>query len=58
MKTATTSEVTTLSVMFYYSPEFAAVTEDIEGYMSSLVSYANIAYLNSDVNICASSCSM
>ena len=40
-----------MSVMFYYSPEFAAVTDDIEGYISSLVTYANYAYLNSDVNM-------
>ena len=35
--------------MFYYSPEFGAVTDDIEGYISSLVAYTNYAYLNSDV---------
>ena len=40
-----------MSVMFYYSPEFAAVTDDIEGYIRSLVTYANYAYLNSDVNM-------
>lgn len=37
--------------MFYYSPEFGAVTDDIEGYISSLVAYTNYAYLNSEVNV-------
>ena len=37
--------------MFYYSPEFGAVTDDIEGYISSLVAYTNYAYLNSEVNL-------
>ena len=36
--------------MWYYSPEFAAVTDDIEGYIGGLVAYTNYAYLNSDVS--------
>ena len=43
-------KTTTLSVMWYYSPEFAAVTDDIEGYIGGLVAYTNYAYLNSDVS--------
>ena len=39
-----------MSVMWYYSPEFAAVTDDIEGYIGGLVAYTNYAYLNSDVS--------
>ena len=48
--TPESNETTTLSVMWYYSPEFAAVTDDIEGYIGGLVAYTNYAYLNSDVS--------
>jgi hypothetical protein len=38
---------TVLSVQFYYTPEFAAITSDITGYMDGLVSNANAGYSNS-----------
>jgi hypothetical protein len=38
---------TIVTVMFYYSPEFAAVTPDIEGYINGLVANANLAYSES-----------
>ena len=46
----TTSPVE-LSVMWYYSPEFAAVTTSPEAYIAALIDSANAGYKNSNLNL-------
>jgi len=43
--------VVTYSVKFYYTPEFQAVTPDIDGFVDSVVAETNIGYINSQVPI-------
>ena len=42
---------TVLSVNFFYTDEFEWVTADPEGYVNALVAYANVGYLNSDLDM-------
>ena len=42
---------TLLSVNFFYTDEFEWVTADPEGYVNALVAYANVGYLNSDLDM-------
>ena len=37
------------SVMFYYTPEFQAITSDIQGYIDQVLAETNQGYANSDV---------
>ena len=37
------------SVMFYYTPEFAAITSDIQGYIDQVLAETNQGYANSEV---------
>ena len=37
------------SIKFYYTPEFAAVTPDVEGFVSQVVTEINMGYINSEV---------
>ena len=39
--------IVTYSVMFYYTPEFAAATADIEGYIDQVIDETNEGYINS-----------
>ena len=43
--------VVTFSVMFYYTPEFAVVTPDIEGYIDQLIDETNQGYVNSKIPV-------
>ena len=43
--------VITYSVKFYYTPQFQAVTPDIEGFVDSVVAETNQGYINSQVPI-------
>ena len=39
----------TFSVMFYYTPTFASVTTDIDGFIDQVLAETNQGYLNSGV---------
>ena len=39
----------TYSVMFYYTPTFASVTIDIDGFIDQVLAETNQGYLNSGV---------
>ena len=41
----------TVSVMFYYTPAFAAVTTNVKAYVDKLVGSTNVGYANSEVNV-------
>ena len=41
----------TVSVIFYYTKEFEAVTPDIRGYVEGLVENTNIAFLRSGISL-------
>merc|ERR1719422_1325397 len=43
--------VATYSIMFYYTPEFAAITEDIPGFIDQVIAETNQGYENSEVPI-------
>merc|ERR1712002_529259 len=47
--------VVTYSVMFYYTPEFAAVTEDIPLFVSQVIAETNQGYINSGIPVRVSS---
>ena len=42
---------TVLSVNFFYTDEFEWVTADPEGYVNTLVAYANVGYVNSELDM-------
>ena len=48
-----TTTVATFSIKFYYTPEFAANTPDISGYIDQVVSVTNQGYANSGVPLVA-----
>ena len=43
----------TYSVMFYYTPEFAAITADIPGFIDQMLAQTNQAYVNSEIPLTA-----
>ena len=45
------SDRTVLSVNFFYTDEFEWVTADPEGYVNTLVAYANVGYVNSQLDM-------
>ena len=45
----TNSSLVSYSVMFYYTAEFAGVTQDISGYIDQLLAETNQGYANSEV---------
>ena len=45
------SGTTSISVMWYYTKEFEAITSDPALYMASLVNHANTAYQNSNLDL-------
>ena len=45
------STVVTYSVMFYYTPEFQAVTADIDGYIDQIIDETNQGYVNSKIPV-------
>ena len=45
------STVVTYSVMFYYTPEFQAVTADIDGYIDQVIDETNQGYVNSKIPV-------
>merc|ERR1711962_1682965 len=47
--------VVTYTVMFYYTPEFAAVTEDIPLFVSQVIAETNQGYINSGIPVRVSS---
>ena len=46
-----TTTVVTYSVMFYYTPEFAAITSDISGYIDQVIAETNQGYANSQMPV-------
>ena len=44
-------KVVTYSVMFYYTPQFAAITQDIAGYIDQVLAETNQGYINSNIPI-------
>ena len=46
-----TSTVVTYSVMIYYTPDFAAVTPDIEGWVDQVLAETNEGYINSQIPV-------
>ena len=45
------SATTSITVMWYYTKEFEAITSDPALYMAGLVNHANTAYQNSNLNL-------
>lgn len=45
------NKVVTYSVMFYYTPQFAAITQDINGYIDQVLAETNQGYINSNIPI-------
>jgi len=43
----------TFSVKFYYTPEFKAVTPDIEGYLDQVIAVTNQGFMNTGVSLTA-----
>ena len=43
--------IKTYSIMVYYTPEFASVTEDIEGWVDLVLEEANQGYINSNIPV-------
>ena len=43
--------IVTYSVMFYYTPEFKAVTADIDGYIDQVIDETNQGYCNSKIPV-------
>ena len=43
--------IVTYSVMFYYTPEFAAITADIPGYIDQVIAETNQGYENSGIPV-------
>ena len=39
----------TYSIKFYYTPAFAAITPDIQGFVSQVVTEVNLGYIHSQV---------
>jgi hypothetical protein len=40
----------TYSIKFYYTSAFAAITPDIQGFVSQVVTEVNLGYIHSQVN--------
>merc|ERR1711890_164196 len=49
------STLVTYSVMFYYTPEFAAITDDIPLFVSQVIAETNQGYINSGIPVRVSS---
>ena len=45
------SATTSITVMWYYTKEFEAITSDPALYMAGLINHANTAYQNSNLNL-------
>ena len=50
-KSVDNTTVVTYSVMFYYTPEFAASTSDIPGFIDQVIAESNQGYINSNIPV-------
>ena len=48
---ADNTTIVTFSLMFYYTPEFEAVTADIEGFVDQIIDITNEGFINSEIPV-------
>ena len=56
MRTTDTTTIVTFSVKFYYTPQFAAVTADIDGFINQAIAVTNQGFINSKAPLRVQSC--
>ena len=49
--TVDNTTVVTFSLMFYYTPEFEAITADIEGFVDQIIDITNEGFINSEIPV-------
>jgi len=56
MRVTDTTTIVTFSVKFYYTPQFAAVTADVDGFINQAIAVTNQGFINSKAPLRVQSC--